>query len=230
MSEAIRNIHKTFDMSLKQALEMKSQSDAIKMAKMVIDLSRTTIDFAKVERVPRYSPTRRENDAEHSYMLGLVATEIAASYFDWLDVGLVSQFSNVHDLAEVFTKDVPTFLLDEAGFIAKELAEKEATEQLVKILPRYTGKLLLRYEVQKEPEARFVRHVDKLLPYAVDIISGTGKQVMAEDYNIHTSQQMLTSNERIETRFHLKFPEPSHEPLHRVHTILADRLAMEYDK
>ena len=230
MSEINYPSAKKFDISIDRTLEIRQRNESLKIAKSVLDIARIAIDFAAVERVPRYTSIRRENDAEHSFMLGLAATEIAFIQFPELDHGLVTQFALVHDLVELETKDVPTFQLDEAGFTAKALAEKVATDKLVRSLPRYMGQLLLRYEAQVEPESRFVRHIDKLLPYGVDHVSGTLKQVMAEDYDVHALPELMVANERIESRYQLLFPEPSHKVLHIAHNIIFDRNAMEYDE
>jgi len=79
-------------------------------AQIVYDLGSMAMRFARVERVPRYDEHSRENDAEHSFMLALVAPELAATYYSELDVGLVAQFSTVHDLIELETADVATLL------------------------------------------------------------------------------------------------------------------------
>lgn len=230
MSEINESIARTFDINIDQAFEIRQRSESLKIAKSVLDIARIAVDFATIERVPRYTSTRRENDAEHSFMLGLVATEIAFNHFPELDRGLVSQFALVHDLVELETNDVPTFKIDEAGIIAKTLAEQKATEKLVKILPRYMSQLVLRYEAQVELESIFVRFVDKLLPYAVDHVTGTLKQVMSEDYNVNTLPEFLIANECVESRLQIFFPEPKHEVLHRAHNKLSDLNAMEYDE
>lgn len=67
-----------------------------------------------------------------------------------------------------------------------------------------------KYESQSDPESRFVRAVDKLLPLVVDIL-GDGQRVLREDFNIHDlpslerSHQLLTA--RIDARFGAEFPD-----------------------
>jgi 5'-deoxynucleotidase YfbR-like HD superfamily hydrolase len=183
--------------------------------------------FARVERVPRYDEHSRENDAEHSFMLSLVATELAATYYSELDVGLVAQYSTVHDLIELETGDVATFALDDTALAAKESAEHTKIETICGKLPPYTRRLLVRYELQLDPEARFVRLVDKSLPLISDI-AGPGRKVMEEDYGIYTAEQLDANEDRFSARLRERFPEKELEFIHAVRDLLAERFSAEF--
>lgn len=183
--------------------------------------------FARVERVPRYDEMSRENDAEHSFMLSLVATELAATYYSHLDVGLVAQFATVHDLIELETTDVATYLLNESELAAKESAEQEASHSFAQQLPLYTRQLFMRYEAQQEEEARFVRMVDKVLPVIVDI-AGPGRKVFAEDYGITTTEELQACEDKLAARLRDKFPDESLEFLHALRNVLAARFTEEF--
>ena len=140
-------------------------------------------------RAPRYPDGHRENDAEHSFHLSLSAVELAADFYPELDVGLVAQFSTVHDLPEVYAGDVRTFKITDEQRQQKKLAEAAAMKRLVKELPPYTVQLLKRYEKQVEPEARFVRFVDKLLPAIINISSGDANSFRS-DYNMMSLEEL----------------------------------------
>lgn len=203
-------------------------SDAERIAAVCRQLVRLSMDFAAIGRAPRYCPERKENNAEHSFMLSLVATELARQFRPDLDPGLVAQLSLVHDLPEIPAgKDTPTFLLDEAAVETKAKQEAEDTLELVPTLPPYIGKLLVRYEAQIEPESRFVRMTDKKLPVTVDLL-GQGKQVMAEEYNIHTSEQLAVSEENLSRRLRHMFPDPDLAPLHAARDIIAKEFAASF--
>ncbi len=195
-------------------------------AQVAYNLGSMAMRFARIERVPRYDEYSRENDAEHSFMLGLVATELAATYYSSLDVGLVAQFSTVHDLPELKTGDVATFTLDDAALAAKEYAEKSQLDSLCNELPPYTRHLLMRYETQTEPEARFVRFVDKILPVIVDII-GPGKKVMVEDYDITTPEQLNSNEDRLSSKLLERFPDEELGFIHQVRDILAQTFSSQ---
>jgi 5'-deoxynucleotidase YfbR-like HD superfamily hydrolase len=180
-------------------------------ATTALTLGGVAIEFARVERVPRYDKESRENDAEHSYMLALVASELATSFYsDRLNAGLVSQFAIVHDLIELVTGDKATFHYSAQDMADKEIDEHAVLEGLLERLPPHTRRLLDSYEQQSLPEARFVKAVDKLLPVVVDIL-GEGRKIMNEDYNVHTAEELLASHlklyGRISEKFEQEFPD-----------------------
>lgn len=181
-----------------------------KAAQLALNLGKTAMLFSRVYRTPRYADGERESNVEHSYMLELVAPEIAAALELPYDRGLITQFAGVHDLIELLTGDVATFLFDELQQSDKEKDEKNALEQLLEILPVHTGGLLERYESQLEPEARFVRYIDKLLPVVVDIV-GAGRKVMAEDYGVTSLKALQACHDQLHDRlvnmFDGEFPE-----------------------
>ena len=174
----------------------------------LLKLGELTIKFADVKRVILYSEGRYENDVEHSFHLALSATEIAANYHPELDPGLVSQFSIVHDLVEIYAGDVPSYRLSEEEHFQKEQAEKVALERLLKELPPHTTKLLRRYEDQKEPEARFVRLIDKILPAVIHAVAtAANKEKFFNLYNIKTLEDIDKANEHFHARLRQMFPE-----------------------
>lgn len=218
MSEQNRPHSAEFD----QYMEQKTTYEkAAGITNLALCLGGVAMKFASVERVPRYTPETRENDAEHSYMLALVAAEIADQYFPELDSGLVGRFAIVHDLLELETGDVATFGISDSDLAAKHQAESSAIDRLLKSLPRSTGLLLEVYEQQNVPEARFVRFIDKLLPLVVDIL-GPGSQVMHEDYNTHTKEQLIATEQQMAERFARMFPDSELSALHIARNSLAN--------
>lgn len=113
---------------------------------------------------------RAENDAEHSFMLGLIAIPLAEQYYPALDSGLVAKYALVHDLAETYVGDTPTHDIDTAGLSAKasreSLGHKQLAKEYASIAPSLVT-LLKRYEAQSEPESRFVRMLDKLVTISI---------------------------------------------------------------
>lgn len=183
-------------------------------------LATVAIEFASVERMPRYVPEKRENDAEHSFMLSLIASDLAAEFFPDLDPGLVARLGNVHDLPEIKTGDVATFAITEEAMQAKLANESLALEDVCALLPATTAELLRIYEEQRLPEARFVRFIDKLLPVLVDII-GPGSQVMHEDYATFSHEQLEANESELRQRFEKMFPDQELLPIHIARNSLA---------
>lgn len=146
-----------------------------------LELATVCVEFASVERAPRLPDGKRENDAEHSFSLSIVAQSLAAEYQPDLDLGLIAQMSGVHDLPEVYTKDVRTFDISDEDYAKKEADEDEAVDKLEFRLPGSIFALLKAYRAQATPEARFVRGVDKLMPGLINII-GAGVSTFKEDY------------------------------------------------
>jgi 5'-deoxynucleotidase YfbR-like HD superfamily hydrolase len=174
----------------------------------LLKLGDLTVRFAGVHRSTLYPDGHYENDAEHSFHLAISATEIAANYHPELNVGLVSQFNIVHDLAEIYAGDVPSFGLSDDERIEKEKAEKIALEKLLSELPTHTAKLLKRYEDQEEPEARFVRLIDKLLPPVIHIVATeANREDFFNRYNITAVEDIDRGNEFFLARLQRMFPE-----------------------
>jgi putative hydrolase of HD superfamily len=162
--------------------------------------------FAQVERAPRYSNGNRENDAEHSFHLALSAAELAADYYPELDLGLVTQFCLVHDLPEIYSGDVWTIGISEENRSIKELAEKDANGKLMKELPPHISQILSRYEKQQEPEARFVRFVDKLMPDIIHIIDGDANS-FKEDHKVTELDKLNEIHSAYTKQLLIMFPE-----------------------
>jgi putative hydrolases of HD superfamily len=107
---------------------------------------------------------------------GDLAPALAALlYPDTLDAGLVAQFAIVHDAVEVFAGDTPTLRITAEERAAKKEREMAAAlpwrDMFLHSLP-WLPAMIGRYEVQVEPEARFVRAVDKCCPALTHMSNG----------------------------------------------------------
>ena len=175
-------------------------------ASLTLELGGVAIKFAQVERAPRYNEEHKENDAEHSFMLALVANELAATYYPEFDAGKITQFAIAHDLIETVTGDVTTFKFSPEQMANKQQVEHAALEQLMDSLPPHTAQLVYAYEHQLTIEARFAKAVDKLLPVVVDIL-GAGKKVMKEEYGVTTIEELRASHAKLHERIAKSFEE-----------------------
>lgn len=183
----------------------------------VRQLGAMCIRYAQTERVPRYTFDTRENDAEHSNMLAIMAVELASTLRPGsLDLGLISQFAAVHDMVEIEVGDTPTFHVD-ADFLAQKAdREHKALQKVLLALPPYTAGVLERYEAQDSPEALWVRASDKIMPLIVDI-EGEGSQVMREDYHVESIGELKASHQKLIDLFIRRFGEscPELVPLYK---------------
>ena len=187
---------------------MTNKKDLQQAHDQLLALGELAIKFSDVHRITLYPDGHYENDLEHSFHLALSATELAANYHPELDVGLVSQFCTVHDLPEVYAGDVPSYNISATSKEAKEKAEQLALKKLLSELPPHTAQLLERYEKQIEPEARFVRFVDKLLPAVIHAVATeTNRDDFFGRFNITSIEQINESNRKNQRKLQEMFPE-----------------------
>jgi putative hydrolase of HD superfamily len=105
-----------------------------------------------------------ENDTEHSYNLAMTAWFLS-KWFPELDKNLLIQYAMVHDLVEVHAGD--TFIYgSEEELASKEAREAEAYSRLSTEWADFPDMIeaIDMYETKKNPEARFIYALDKLIP------------------------------------------------------------------
>ncbi len=119
---------------------------------------------------------RRENSAEHSWHLSLMAVVLAehAAGASQLDQLKVLKMLVVHDLVEIDAGD--TFVYDEAGVEDQEERERDAAERIFGLLPSETATGLRaiweEFEAQRTPEAKFAKALDRLHPMLLNYLNG----------------------------------------------------------
>ena len=173
-------------------------------ASIALELGELAMRFCHVKRAPRYEDGHRETDVEHSYMLSLVATEVASMLYPDANIGLVGEYAKVHDLIELVVGDVVTFDLTPQELATKEAAEHAVLDDFLQTLPPYTAGLLRSYEAQADLESKIVRAIDKLLPIVVSIL-GQGKRVIEEDFGITSRDILHSKHEKIRDRISDRF-------------------------
>jgi 5'-deoxynucleotidase YfbR-like HD superfamily hydrolase len=134
-------------------------------------IASAALTFGQVQRATLHPDGTPESDAAHTVMLALLVADVAAQ--EGLDVGLAVQFAVVHDLPETYAGDTCTArALSPEEAAAKAAREAASLERLRGELgPCWTTALLERYEAQREPEARLVRYLDKVLPKLTHILN-----------------------------------------------------------
>jgi|GEM_PF-179013 putative hydrolase of HD superfamily len=110
--------------------------------------------------------SRRENSAEHSWHLALMAVMLKDYANEPVDLLKTIQMLLVHDIVEIDAGD--TFAYDEAGHADKEERETAAARRLFGMLPPDLAErfhsLWREFEERKTPEARFAAALDRLHP------------------------------------------------------------------
>lgn len=161
---------------------------------------RFLIEIDKAKNVLRQSlitdGSRRENDAEHSWHLAVMAAVLAEYADEPVDLGRVLKMLLIHDLVEIDAGD--TFVYDELGQAGRLEREKRAADRIFGLLPEDQGAefraLWEEFEAGKTPEARFALALDRLHPMLLNYCTqgGTWRR-----YGV-TKEQVLAKNRRIE--------------------------------
>ena len=142
------------------------------------------VEADKLKRVLRRTTIsaklRRENSAEHSWhitLMALVLAEHAAA--PGLDLLKVLKMLILHDLVEIDAGD--TFVYDEAARRGQKEREERAAERIFGLLPAADGARLRavwdEFEAHGSPEAKFARALDRLQPLLLNYVNdGIGWQ------------------------------------------------------
>ena len=128
-----------------------------------------------IERRSRLADgSRRENSAEHSWHLALMAMVLAEHAAQPVDLLHVLQMLIIHDLVEIDAGD--TFVYDEAARADKAELESLAARRIFGQLPAEQAQSLLalweEYETSETPAARFGHALDRLQPLMLNRASG----------------------------------------------------------
>ena len=120
--------------------------------------------------------SRRENSAEHSWHLALMATVLGEYADSSVDVARVMRMVLVHDLVEIDAGD--TFAYDVAANVGREARERVAAERIFGLLPPEQGdelrSLWSEFEAQSTPDAQAAAALDRLQPLLNNHQSGGG--------------------------------------------------------
>lgn len=118
--------------------------------------------------------SRKENDAEHSWHLALMAFVLAEYANEPVDVCKTMKMVMLHDVIEIDAGD--TYAYDSAGNATKRERELQAAERLYRLLPEDQAQeyrsLWDEFEAQETPEAKFANTLDKVQPLLLNHASG----------------------------------------------------------
>ncbi|MFP5320897.1 MAG: HD domain-containing protein [Acidimicrobiia bacterium] len=117
---------------------------------------------------------RRENSAEHSWHVAMLAVVLSDQAPADVDLARVVLLLLVHDVVEIDAGD--TGIYDDANRGSKEDRERAAADRLFGLLPEDVGTTLREaweeYEHGDSPEARFARVFDRIAPFLLNLGSG----------------------------------------------------------
>lgn len=138
------------------------------------------LELDRLKRVERRTwlidRTRRENDAEHSWHLAMLALVLADQAGAEVDIDRVVQMLLIHDLVEIEAGD--SFLFDVAAAADQEMREQRAADRLYGLLPPDQGRALRalwdEFEARATPDARFAKALDRFHPLLHDHLTEGG--------------------------------------------------------
>lgn len=116
----------------------------------------------------------RENDADHSWHLAMMALILSEYSNEKVDVTRVVPMVLTHDLVEIDAGD--TYAYDETGALTKEKREKAAADRIFGILPKEQGTWMRglwdEFEACNTPESKFAHVLDNSLPLFLNHAAG----------------------------------------------------------
>jgi putative hydrolase of HD superfamily len=128
------------------------------------------LEIDKLKTVIRQSllidMSRRENSAEHSWHLAIMATVLSEYAIEPVNMLHAIKMLLVHDIVEVDAGD--TFAYDTAGYTDKDEREQKAAERIFGLLPTEQGRELRalweEFEARSTPESKYANALDRLQP------------------------------------------------------------------
>ena len=113
--------------------------------------------------------SRNENSAEHSWHLAVAILALKEVMQSDVNINHAVRIALVHDVCEIGAGDVSIYSPDRCE---KTVAEREYISRFAsehKGFAFEVEKLWLEYEEQKTPESRWVKVVDRLLPFLMNL-------------------------------------------------------------
>lgn len=138
------------------------------------------IEIEKMKKIFRMTKVigldRRENDAEHSYHISIMALILKKYAKSDIDVNKVIQMLLIHDLVEIYAGD--TFAYDEKANLDKTKRELDAMRKIKDQLSFDTANLIeslwLEFEKRESKESKFANAMDRLQPILSNIHAKNG--------------------------------------------------------
>jgi putative hydrolases of HD superfamily len=140
---------------------------------------------------------RRENSAEHSWHLAMMAAALAEHAPPGTDIGRVTAMVLLHDIVEIDAGDLFAYA-DAEQQEKQDLAERAAAGRIFGLLPADQAAALRglweEFTERRTPEARFARALDRLQPMLENLAVGGGTWL---EHGI-TADQVLAKVAQIE--------------------------------
>lgn len=118
--------------------------------------------------------SRRENDAEHSWHIAVMALIFEEYAAEPVNVSRAVKMCVIHDLIEIYAGD--TFAYDVAGNADKAEREAAAADKLFALLPSGQGaeirSLWEEFDAMQTSDAKYAACMDRLQPFLHNTLTG----------------------------------------------------------
>ena len=156
---SVEQIEKTLDLASVEGISKKLQRQMVFIAevdKMKAIFRRTLLTDG----------SRRENDAEHSWHMAVMAYLLKEYANEKIDISKVMLMCLILDIVEIDAGD--TYAYDTAGLETQKDREEKAAERIFGMLPEdqkaELKSLFEEFEAYETPEAKFARAMDNFQP------------------------------------------------------------------
>lgn len=159
------------------------------------------VEIDKVKQIFRQNyladGTRKENDAEHSWHIALMAVLLQEYADDTVDISKVMTMVLIHDLVEIDAGD--TYAYDEEGARTKRDREVQAAERIFGLLPKdqglYFRSLWDEFEEYETADARYAHLLDNFQPF---LLNDASKGISWVEHQVK-KEQIYKRNEKTGT-------------------------------
>lgn len=152
-------------------------------------------------RTKLFNSNRRENDAEHSWHLAMMAIVLAEHSNEPVDILKVVKMVLIHDIVEIDSGDI--FIYDTEMNHNNSEEERKAAQRIFGMLPREQAEEFIalweEFEANETAEAKFAKAVDRLEPLLQNSSNNGGTW---QEYGVKHSQvidKKIIINEGSET-------------------------------
>lgn len=158
------------------------------------------LEIDKVKKIIRQTPlsdaSRKENDAEHSWHIALMAYLLQEYAQESVEVSKVMLMVLIHDLVEIDAGD--TYAYDEEGAKTKDERERKAADRIFGLLPEdqgvYLKALWEEFEAYETAEAKYAHMLDNFQPLLLNDAAGG---ISWTEHQVKKSQ-IYKRNEKVE--------------------------------
>ena len=192
LTRITRQVSRTFDLNRK-VMEDYKMNRLEQQLQFILEID-------KVKKIIRQTPlsdaSRKENDAEHSWHIALMAYLLQEYAEEPVEVSKVMLMVLIHDLVEIDAGD--TYAYDEEGAKTKDERERKAADHIFGMLPEdqgiYLKALWEEFEAYETAEAKYAHLLDNFQPLLLNDAAGG---ISWTEHQVKKSQ-IYKRNEKVE--------------------------------